>query len=106
MADDGSVHVVSRTLPVEGGALAKAASQAKPAKVSPLAGLPQSPFFVAGGGVFCLSQAAVIKRVKPASPATTHLNDRLEDIGADGLDVMTAPAMGGLAMPCCFDLER
>ena len=52
MADDGAVHVVSRTLPVEGGALAKAASQAKPAKVSPLAGLPQSPFFVAGGGVF------------------------------------------------------
>lgn len=52
MADDGAVHVVSRTLPVEGGALAKVASQAKPAKVSPLAGLPQSPFFVAGGGVF------------------------------------------------------
>jgi len=52
MADDGALHVVSRTLPVEGGVLAKIASQAKPAKVSPLAGLPQSPFFVAGGGVF------------------------------------------------------
>ena len=52
MADDGAIHVVSRTLPVEGGALAKIASQAKPAKASPLAGLPQTPYFVAGGGVF------------------------------------------------------
>ncbi len=52
MADDGGIHVVSRTLPVEGGSLAKIASQAKPAKVSPLAGLPQTPYFVAGGGVF------------------------------------------------------
>lgn len=52
MADDGGIHVVSRTLPVEGGTLAKILSQAKPAKVSPLAGLPQSPYFIAGGGVF------------------------------------------------------
>ena len=52
IADDGAIHVVSRTLPVEGGVLAKIAAQAKPAKVSPLAGLPQSPFFIAGGGVF------------------------------------------------------
>lgn len=52
MADDGAIHVVSRTLPVEGGTLAKIASRAKPAKDHPLAGLPQLPFFVAGGGVF------------------------------------------------------
>ena len=52
MADDGAIHVVSRTLPVEGGVLAQAVSQAKPAKASPLAGLPQSPFFLAGGGEF------------------------------------------------------
>ena len=52
MADDGAIHVVSRTLPVEGGTLARIASQAKPAKDNPLAGLPQLPFFVAGGGSF------------------------------------------------------
>ncbi len=52
MADDGGIHVVSRTVPVEGGVLAKVASQAQPAKVSPLAGLPQTPYFIAGGGVF------------------------------------------------------
>ena len=52
MADDGAIHVVSRTLPVEGGTLARIASQAKPTKDNPLAGLPQLPFFVAGGGSF------------------------------------------------------
>lgn len=52
MADDGAVHLVSRTLPVEGSVLAKSLAQAKPAKASPLAGLPQGPYFVAGGGLF------------------------------------------------------
>jgi len=52
MADDGAVHLVSRTVPVEGGVLASAATSAKPLKTSSLAGLPQTPYFIAGGGVF------------------------------------------------------
>lgn len=52
VADDGAVHVASRTVPVAGGALAGLAAQAKPIRNNPLAGLPQSPYFIAGGGVF------------------------------------------------------
>lgn len=52
MAEDGAVHVASRTVPVEGGALAAAAASAKPSKTNPLVGLPQTPYFIAAGGVF------------------------------------------------------
>jgi hypothetical protein len=51
MGEDNAVHVVSRTLAVEGGTLAQIAQAAKPAKGNLLAGLPQGPFFFAGGGV-------------------------------------------------------
>ena len=52
LADDGAVHVLSRTVPLADGTLATTVAKARPSRTSPLAGLPQSPFFAAGGGTF------------------------------------------------------
>ena len=46
------VHVVSRTLLAEGGVTLQAAKEIMPAKGDLLAGLPQGPFVMAGGGIF------------------------------------------------------
>lgn len=96
MADDGAVHVVSRTLPVEGGALAKAASQAKPAKVSPLAGLPQSPFFVAGGGVFTATSMRSWMEMSFGMMRSYPGGDKLSDADIKKLSEISLKSMRGL----------
>jgi hypothetical protein len=48
---DGGVQVVSRTLLAAGGVTLQAAKEAKPFQGDLLAGLPQSPFVFAGGGI-------------------------------------------------------
>jgi len=96
MADDGAVHVVSRTLPVEGGALAKVASQAKPAKVSPLAGLPQSPFFVAGGGVFTAASMSSWMEMSFGMMRSYPGGDKLSDADIKKLSEISLKSMRGL----------
>ena len=51
MREDGGVQVVSRTLLAEGGVTLQAAKETKPIQGDLLAGLPQSPFAFAGGGI-------------------------------------------------------
>jgi hypothetical protein len=51
IAEDGAIHVASRTLPAAGGTLEKLAKEIKPAQGDLLAGLPADPYVVAGGGV-------------------------------------------------------
>jgi hypothetical protein len=51
LGQDGSLHVVSRTLPVEGGTLQAVTKETPPMQANLLAGLPQEPFLLAGGGV-------------------------------------------------------
>ena len=45
------VHVVSRTLLAEGGVALQAAKETRPTEDDLLAGLPQGPFVMAGGGI-------------------------------------------------------
>ncbi len=80
IADDGAVYVVSRTIPVAGGRLAAFAAEGRPRRVSPLAGLPQSAYFIAGGGTL---SAASMKSWHEASlammrsyPGWDELSDR------------------------------
>ncbi len=96
IADDGGIHVVSRTLPVEGGTLAQLAAQAKPPKASPLAGLPQSPYFIAGGGVMT---AASMKSWMNASFGMMRMypgGDKLSDEDIKQLSKTAVKSMQGL----------
>ena len=96
MADDGGIHVVSRTLPVEGGALAKIASQAKPAKVSPLAGLPQTPYFVAGGGVFTAASMKSWMEISFGMMRSYPGGDKLTDEQIKKLSEISLKSMRGM----------
>lgn len=96
MADDGGIHVVSRTLPVEGGVLAKVASQAKPAKVSPLAGLPQTPYFVAGGGVFTAASMKSWMEVSIGMMRSYPGGDKLTDEQIKQLSEISLKSMRGM----------
>jgi hypothetical protein len=96
MADDGGIHVVSRTLPVEGGALAKIASQAKPAKVSPLAGLPQTPYFVAGGGVFTAASMKSWMEISFGMMRSYPGGDKLTDEQLKKLSEISLKSMRGM----------
>ena len=96
MADDGGIHVVSRTLPVEGGALAKIASQAKPAKASPLAGLPQTPYFVAGGGVFTAGSMKSWMEISFGMMRSYPGGDKLTDEQIKKLSEISLKSMRGM----------
>ena len=96
MADDGAIHVVSRTLPVEGGTLAKTASQAKPAKVSPLAGLPQTPYFVAGGGAFTAGSMKSWMEISIGMMRSYPGGDKLTDEQIKKLSEISLKSMRGM----------
>ncbi len=96
MADDGGIHVVSRTLPVEGGALAKIASKAKPAKASPLAGLPQTPYFVAGGGVFTAGSMKSWMEISFGMMRSYPGGDKLTDEQIKKLSEISLKSMRGM----------
>jgi hypothetical protein len=96
LADDGGIHVVSRTLPVEGGSLAKVAAQAKPAKVSPLAGLPQTPYFVAGGGVFTAASMKSWMEISFGMMRSYPGGDKLTDEQIKRLSEISLKSMRGM----------
>jgi hypothetical protein len=96
LADDGAVYLVSRTLPVAGGRLAAFAAEAKPSPISPLAGLPQSPYFIAGGGTFT---AASVKSWTEASVAMMRSYpgwDKLSDQQLDRISQVSLRSMQGV----------
>jgi len=96
IADDGGLHVVSRTLPVAGGTLAKLAAESKPLRGSPLAGLPQSPYFIAGGGAMT---AATMKSWMNASFGMMRMypgGDKLSDEDIKQLSKVAVKSMQGL----------
>lgn len=96
MADDGAVHLISRTLPVEGSALAKSLAQAKPAKASPLAGLPQAPYFIAGGGLFTRESMKSWMEVSFGMMRAYPGGDKLSDQQIKKLSEISLKSMQGL----------
>ncbi len=107
IADDGAVRVVSRTLPVKGGTLARIAAQAKPATVSPLAGLPQSPFFVAGGGVFTAASMKSWIKMSFEMMRSYPGGEKLSDEQLKKLSEISLKSMRGLrSMALLMDVSK
>lgn len=96
IADDGTVYVVSRTVPVVGGRLAAFAAEGKPSRISPLAGLPRTAYFIAGGGTF---SGASIKSWNEASFAMMRSYpgwDKLSDRQINRLSRISLRSMQGV----------
>jgi len=96
IADDGAIHIDSRTLPVAGGTLAQAASQAKPAETSPLAGLPPSPFFIAGGGAFTAASMESWMNISFGMLRAYPGGDKLSDEQIERMSKISLRSMQGL----------